>query len=655
MSSREDQKKQTIRQYYTEVNKFGQAGEYEKAIKSANKSKKLPKQINLAQVLTFFFVPSVLSIALDETKAAQCKAIALIQLTRFDEALKFIEKSKLGQTLLFEKAYSEYRLNRPEVSLKTIENANLNPLPANLKELKAQVLYRLEDFDECFGLYKDIIKNSSDDYEEERTTNLSAVVANMSVSGTVSIAKNYSPTISWIVTLNFQDKKLPDLGEHTYELVYNNACALSGAGNFSEAEKRLKVSEKMCREFLEEDESMTEEDIENELAIIRVQLAYCLQMQGRAKEASVIYAETLKNKPTDPALIAVASNNSVVINKDQNVFDSKKKIRSALIDAVEHKLNSRQKKSITVNNCILALYTKQGDLSQLVNKLIAKYPDLEYKANLIQACQFANDKKYKEASDVLDKFTVKNPKLAFEIRFALVQMHLQAGNKAKAIEVLQSLDNDKKFSPGVVSALVSLYLGSNDKSAASEILKVAVDWYKKNKTNVGDLTDMWRQAADFHLRGGEAETAAKSLEELLRSNPADMKILAQLVIAYAQFDPVKAQQSSKKLPALETLTTQAEIDELEATNWMMIAKAVKKKASKSDQSPSTPGSEGAQKKIKKRKRKNKLPKYFDEKSTADPERWLPKQERTGYRKKKDRRVKEVMKGSQGTASGQADM
>lgn len=68
----------------------------------------------------------------------------------------------------------------------TIESANLNPLPANLKELKAQVLYRLEDYDECFGLYKDIIKNSSDDYEEERTTNLSAVVANLSIGGTVS-------------------------------------------------------------------------------------------------------------------------------------------------------------------------------------------------------------------------------------------------------------------------------------------------------------------------------------------------------------------------------------------------------------------------------------------------------------------------------------
>lgn len=446
------------------------------------------------------------------------------------------------------------------------------------------------------------------------------------------------------------------MGEGTYELCYNSACGLSGKNNFVEAEKKFRNSEKLCREFLEED-GATEEDIQNEVALIRVQLAYCLQMQGRSKEASIIYADTLKNKPTDPALIAVASNNSIVINKDQNVFDSKKKIRSAMSDECKHKLTSRQKKSIAFNNCLLGLYTNQNDLKQLVTKLSTQYPDLEQNSCLILTSQYVKDKKFKEAVDVLTSFSVKNPKYAFETKFALVQLHLMAGNKNAAIEVLQSLENDKKYSPAVVSALVSLFLGSNDKSAASEILKTAVEWYKKNKTNVGDLTDMWRQAADFHLRGGEAETAAKSLEELLRSNPSDMKILAQLVIAYAQFDPSKAQQASKKLPALETLTTAAEIDELEATNWMMITKAKKKTTTKSDQSPGivgTPGSEGVQKKAKKRKRKSKLPKYYDPAVKPDTERWLPKQERTGYRKKKDRRVKEVMKGSQGTATGNAD-
>lgn len=42
MTSREAIKEQNIRQYYTELNKLAQAEEYDKAIKSANKSEKIP-------------------------------------------------------------------------------------------------------------------------------------------------------------------------------------------------------------------------------------------------------------------------------------------------------------------------------------------------------------------------------------------------------------------------------------------------------------------------------------------------------------------------------------------------------------------------------------------------------------------------------------
>lgn len=196
--------------------------------------------------------------------------------------------------------------------------------------------------------------------------------------------------------------------------------------------------------------------------------------------------------------------------------------------------------------------------------------------------------------------------------------------------------------------------------AASNVLKECVEWYKKSKTTTsGDLTDMWRQAANFHLRGGEAATAATSLEELLKSNPMDEKVLAQLVIAYAKYDAKKAQEISKRLPALETLTNNVEIDALEATNWMMSTKAAKKTGtitSRGDQSPSTPGSEP--KKIKKRsqrKRKPKLPKNYNADVPADPERWLPKYERSNYRRtKRDRRNKDAIKGSQGMSTGAAD-
>jgi hypothetical protein len=53
----------------------------------------------------------------------------------------------------------------------------------------------------------------------------------------------------------------------------------------------LKKSEEMCRASLQEDEEVEEEDVDRETGIIRVQLAYAIQMQ-------VIHAEQLYGKFT---------------------------------------------------------------------------------------------------------------------------------------------------------------------------------------------------------------------------------------------------------------------------------------------------------------------------------------------------------------------
>lgn len=172
-------------------------------------------------------------------------------MSKFDEALKFLNKCPELKGNAFEKAYCQYRLNQPEDALKTIDGHFQEPLAENVKELRAQVLYRLERFEDCLSSYRDLIKNTQDEYDDERLTNMSAVVANLADGGASAAGK-----------------VLPDLREDTYELTYNKACALAGERKFSDAEKKLRTSEKMCREFLEED-GATEEDIQTEIAIIK--------------------------------------------------------------------------------------------------------------------------------------------------------------------------------------------------------------------------------------------------------------------------------------------------------------------------------------------------------------------------------------------------
>lgn len=159
----------------------------------------------------------------NEFPAAHCKVIALIQVGKFNDALQLIERNKLTQ-LLFERAYCEYRLNQPDKALRTIDKGD-KPLAASLKELRAQVLYRLEQFDECFDAYKDIIKNTNDDYEDERATNLSAAAANLAVIGSVIALFYYHLSVYlFIYSMHIDKRRFEFTRRHLRVVVQWGVC-----------------------------------------------------------------------------------------------------------------------------------------------------------------------------------------------------------------------------------------------------------------------------------------------------------------------------------------------------------------------------------------------------------------------------------------------
>ena len=101
----------------------------------------------------------------------------MIQAGKFDDCLKQLNNSKFELDLKFEAAYCRYRLNDPHAALKILDTIASPQVKHN--ELRAQVLYRLEQFEKCFSVYRDIIRSSDDKYETERKTNLSAVTAQL--------------------------------------------------------------------------------------------------------------------------------------------------------------------------------------------------------------------------------------------------------------------------------------------------------------------------------------------------------------------------------------------------------------------------------------------------------------------------------------------
>ncbi|KAF2980844.1 hypothetical protein EK904_011129 [Melospiza melodia maxima] len=526
----------------------------------------------------------------DDVTALQCKVVCLIQNGNFKEALGVINthtKVLTSDVIAFEKAYCEYRLNRIESALKTIQSASQQT--DKLKELYGQVLYRLERYDDCLAAYRDLIRNSQDEYEEERKTNLSAVVAAQS---------------TW-------EKVVPeDLGlrEATYELCYNSACALIGQGKLNEAMKKLQKAEELCRQSLSEDSDVTEEDIEAELAIIHGQMAYIMQLQGRTEDALQLYNQIIKLKPTDVGLLAVIANNIITINKDQNVFDSKKKVKLTNAEGVEHKLSKKQLQAIEFNKALLAMYTNQADQCRKLSASLQSQSPEHLLPVLIQAAQLCREKQHAKAVGLLQDFADQHPANAAEIKLTMAQLKIAQGSVTKACMILRSIE-ELQHKPGMVSALVTMYSHEEDIDSAIE---------PKSPVHLSLI----REAANFKLKHGRKKEAISDLEELWNL--------------------------SKHLPSSDTMSLKVDVDALENSHG---ATYVRKKAAKlTGENQQKEQGQGEVKK-KKKKKKGKLPKNYDPKVTPDPERWLPMRERSYYRgRKKGKKKDQVGKGTQGSTT-----
>jgi signal recognition particle subunit SRP72 len=285
---------------------------------------------------------------------------------------------------------------------------------------------------------------------------------------------------------------------------------------------------------------------------------------GRDREAQGIYNSVLKNKPSDIGLVAVVSNNLLTLNKDQNIFDSKKKVKAATVEGLEHKLTSVHRAAIARNNALLAMYTNQVDLCKsLITELAKNFDNYnQEEQDLILAGVLSRSGKVSEAVELLLKGKKRQDLKRVLIA---VQVHLEKGEVPAALGLLEGLPAATKCRTGLLSTMVSLCLASDNRQKAAKLLKEAVGASQKSKAT-DDMALVWRKAAEFHLKGDEPSVAAQSLEELLKLNPNDKTTLAQLVLAYAKFDLKKAMDVSKQLP--DFVAKSVDVEALEASAAM---------------------------------------------------------------------------------------
>lgn len=600
-----------IPRFFTELQLAGEEGDFDNGLKIAER---------------------ILSLVPDDKEALHCKVVCLVQQSKFQEAVKVIDaasKKSEKQLYLFEKAYCLYRLEKYSESRHLLQK-----LPQNeqrVRELLAQVSYRLESYDETRSIYATLVKECSDDFDNEREANY--------VAGLALSSKPDELT------------HLESLRADTMEQSFNQACCYLAMGRGGEAERLLRKGEELGRESLQE-EDYTEEEIESELSAIRIQLGYALQIQDKGKDALGVYNAVLKQKPSDVSHAVVASNNVIVLNRDRDIFDSKKKARVLANEGGSRKLTRSQKLPILYNRCLFALQTNQLDqCRELVSALrkVHHGPSRELVV-LAEVALLNREKKTTACLELLETQLQKDPESDILLYITLAQLYFSQGEVSKVCSVLHSIPNVARHL-GVVAALVSLYSNAGNVDRAVEVLDDAVSWWAKlpkSEAVQHSCRSLMMENAQYKMQHSKPEAAVLVLEKLQADYPSDLKVLAMLISAYSKFDSRKAEELSRSLPTLET-TSAVDVDALEQmpsfrhTRRQLLKPESEKPSEKKEFVP----------KDKKKKRKPKLPKNYDPSVPPDPERWLPLRERSYFRKGKRKGFLGMGRGTQGATAASA--
>ncbi|XP_041010054.1 signal recognition particle subunit SRP72-like [Juglans microcarpa x Juglans regia] len=574
----------------------------------------------------------VLSIAPGDEDAIRCKVVALIKDDRIEDALSMIQSSqKVPFDFGFFKAYCLYRQNKLDEALESLKRQEGN---SATMLLESQILYRLGKMDACMDIYQKLQKSKIDSIEINS-------VAGLVASGRASEVQRMLDTLRVKATSSF-------------ELAYNTACSLIERGMYTDAEQLLLSARRIGQETLLED-NLPDDEIEIELAPIAVQLAYVQQLLGCTHEAIQAYTDTIKRDVSDESSLAVAVNNLIALKGSKDVSDSLKKVdrlkekdlqNFRLARGLDLKLSPKQREAIYANRVLLLLHANKLDQAR---ELVAALPDMfadSVRPILLQAAVLVRENKAGKAEEVLGQFVEKFPDKSKVVLLARAQVAAAAGHPHIAAESLAKI-HDIQHMPATVATLVALKERAGDIDGAAAVLDSAIKWWSNAMTEDNKLSVIMQEAASFKVRHGHEEDAAQLYEELVKSD-GNIEALVGLVTTMAHVDVNKAEAYEKQLTPLPGLKG-IDVDSLERTSG---AKHVEG-ASHVGISEALDEGKSKAKAKKKRKRKPRYPKGFDPANPGpppDPERWLPKRERSSYRpKRKDKRAAQV-RGSQGAVT-----
>jgi signal recognition particle subunit SRP72 len=244
---------------------------------------------------------------------------------------------------------------------------------------------------------------------------------------------------------------------------------------------------------------------------------------------------------------------------------------------------------------------------------------------------------------------------ASDVLLPLAQLYAQQHRYDCAVEALSQLPVRRRAQPQTVEAIVGLHQRQKSPEKALACARDAINYWATEGTDADEETfaSVLRIAARLAEQMKDKEFLSEVFQvHLEKVDGSDTDALCGLVQALAVSDVERAEQYAQRLRVPDY--DQFDAEELEASPIPKIGLPPKKRE-KEEADEKGEVADDAQgqttKQTRKRHRKPIYPKGFDPEHPGpppDPERWLPKRERTEYKKRMKKRDKNLARGPQGS-------
>ncbi|KAH9867988.1 hypothetical protein IAQ61_007295 [Plenodomus lingam] len=573
-----------------------------------------------------------------DEEAQHVKAVALLHLDRYEDALKVFEDAKgLRQKAQFEYAYALYKTGNAAKAVEVAEAAG-SVMGRGMKHMLAQAAYRSEKFAQAARVYRELASQPVQDEEYDIRINSGAVDAQLEWTGQGELAQKKQPTRE-------------DL--EVFETAFNAACGSIARGEFGQGQVCLKRAKDLCNALSD----LSDAEKQAELLPITVQQVYVLTQLGKIDEAEQLATSIPFAEIKELSTRYIAQVNSIAASKEHsNPYLSHRLFHSSPKPPVTDQHFSFQSNILRQDEYVMSLLSqKVTGVASSTEKVIkaAPTPTLSPAVNMaavLNAAAHARNADTEKAA--LKEIVPLLEKRPTDVGLILTITHLYVltNNYAAATHLLESFfkrleqsgtasDLDVRFAPGLIATLVSLYAQQGRPgSSKSELAKAAEYWRKPHKSKTEAPSKSLLIAAGTALldthNTDKVQVAGEIFQALYEQDKEDRAAIAGLVAAFSITDPDSIPASLLSYlpdaPRLVSDINAAELEKAGVPSGSPSTTASSPEPKKRTAPAKTPASSPRR---PKRLRKARMPKDFVEGKQMDPERWLPLRDRSSYRPK----------------------